>query len=346
MTHGAIDLGKRMSQVCILKEDGEIVERRLRTERERFAAVFQAYPGIRILLEAGTESEWVARCLEDLGHAVIVADPNYAPMYAQRQRKVKTDRRDARALAEACRLGAYRPAHRTSEAQRQVRWHIALREALVRMRARTVVLIGSLVRQAGLQLPGGKAESFADRLSTLALPKPLGDALAPMLRVLETLNQQVAAADQALEDLVRSDPRVLRLDTAPGVGPIIAATFVATVDRVERFSGPHQLEAYLGLVPREYSSGERQARGRITKAGNTRLRSLLIEGAWSILNHPKPETVALRAWAMRIAARRGKSRAVVALARRLAGILFAMMRDNAVFDPQRFASPTRAARVA
>jgi transposase len=335
-----------MSQVCILKEDGEIVERRIRTERERFAAVFEAYPGIRILLEAGTESEWVARCLEEQGREVIVADPNYAPMYAQRQRKVKTDRRDARALAEACRLGAYRPAHRTSDAQRHVRWHITTREVLVRMRARTMVLIGSLVRQAGLRLPSGKPHTLARRLDTLALPEPLRQAITPLLVVLETLNQQVAAADRALEDVVRDDPRVRRLETTPGVGPIIAATFVAAVDRAERFAGPHQLEAYLGLVPREYSSGERQARGRITKAGNTRLRYLLIEGAWSILNHHQPETAALRAWATRIAARRGKPRAVVALARRLAGILFAMMRDDTVFDVTRFASPACVVRVA
>jgi len=132
-----------MSQICILKQDGEIIERRVRTERERFAAVFKAHPGARILIEAGTESEWVARCLEELGHQVIVADPNYAPMYGQRHRRVKTDRRDAQALAEACRLGAYRPAHRTSEAQRHVRWQIAVREALVRTRARSIVLIVS-----------------------------------------------------------------------------------------------------------------------------------------------------------------------------------------------------------
>jgi len=346
VTHGAIDLGKKMSQVCILKQDGEIIERRIRTERDRFAALFRGYPRSRILLEAGTESEWVAQCLEELGHQVIVADPNYAPMYSYRQRKVKTDRRDAQALMEACRLGAYRPAHRTSEAQRQVRWHITTREVLVRMRARPMVLIESLVRQTGLRLPSGKPETFTRRLGTLALPEPLRHSIAPLLLVLETLNQQVAAADAALEDLAQSDPRVGLLDTAPGVGPIIAATFVATVDRAERFSGPHQLEAYLGLVPREYSSGERQARGRITKAGNNRLRWLLIEGAWSILNHAKPETATLRAWTQRIAARRGKSRAVVALARKLAGILFAMMRDNTVFDPKRFASPTRVARVA
>lgn len=346
MTHGAIDLGKKMSQVCILKADGEIVERRIRTERERFAAVFRSYPQSRILLEAGTESEWVARCLEGLGHEVIVADPNYAPMYAYRQRKVKTDRRDAQALMEACRLGAYRRAHRTSDAQRQVRWQIVTREVLVRMRARILVLSESLVRQAGLRLPSGKPETFLKRLNDLDLPEPLRRSLAPLLPVFETLTQQLAAADNALEELAKSDPRIARLQTTPGVGPIIAATFVATVDRAERFSGPHELEAYLGLVPREHSSGERQIRGRITKAGNTRLRWLLIEGAWSILTHARPETAALRAWAHRIAARRGKSRAAVALARRLAGILFAMMRDNTVFDVQRFATPTRVARVA
>src|SRR5439155_13204203 len=146
MTHSGIDLGRRMSQICILKQDGEFIERRVRTERDRFAAAFKAHPGARILTEAGTQSEWVARCLEELGHQVIVADPNYAPMYGQRHRRVKTDRRDARALAEACRLGAYRPAHRTSEAQRHVRWQIAVRETLVRTRARSIVLIGSLLR--------------------------------------------------------------------------------------------------------------------------------------------------------------------------------------------------------
>src|SRR5438552_1643161 len=212
-----------MSQVCVLKEDGEIIERRIRTERDRFAAVLQAYPGTRILLEAGTESEWVARCLEQLGHEVIVADPNYAPMSSQRQRRVKTDRRDARALAEACRLGAYRPAHRTSEAQRQVRWHIAGREALVRLRARTIVLVGSLLRQAGLGLPGGAAETCLRRLDALTLPAPLHQAVTPLLAAIATLHQQIHIADRDLAALARSDPRLRHLDTAPRTGPATAA---------------------------------------------------------------------------------------------------------------------------
>ncbi len=111
MDHIGIDVHKKESQICILAEGGERLERRVPTQGRRFAEELGARPHARILLESATESEWVARCLEGLGHKVVVADPNFAPMYATRTRKVKTDRRDARALAEACLLGAYRPAH-------------------------------------------------------------------------------------------------------------------------------------------------------------------------------------------------------------------------------------------
>src|SRR6202158_4695355 len=121
MDHIGIDVHKKESQICILTEGGELLEQRIRTEPARFATVLGARPRGRIVLESSTESEWVARCLEGLGHEVVVADPNLAPMYATRTRKVKTDRRDARALAEACLLGAYRPAHRLSDPQRQGR---------------------------------------------------------------------------------------------------------------------------------------------------------------------------------------------------------------------------------
>src|SRR3989475_6896074 len=152
MEHIGIDVHKVESQICILTESGEVVERRIRTQRERFAAVLGERPRAKVLIEASTESEWVARCLEELGHEVVVADPNFAPMYASRTRKVKTDRRDARALLEACRLGAYRPAHRLSEAQRHVRAHLAIREALVRTRSRYISLVRALLRREGLRI--------------------------------------------------------------------------------------------------------------------------------------------------------------------------------------------------
>src|SRR6266478_4057927 len=164
MEHLGIDVHKVESQICILTESGEVVERRIRTQRERFAAVLGKRPRARILIEASTDSEWVARCLEELGHEVIVADPNFAPMYATRTRKVKTDRRDARALAEASVLGAYRPAHRLSDPQRHVRGRLLVRDALVRTRTRYISLIRALLRQHGYRVPSGSAESFVHRV--------------------------------------------------------------------------------------------------------------------------------------------------------------------------------------
>jgi transposase len=132
MDYIGIDLHKNSSQVCILTEGGELIERRIKTDRESFDELFSERPPARILVEASTESEWAARHFEGLGHEVIVADPNFALMYATRDRRIKTDKRDARALCEACQLGAYRPAHRTSDRQRDVRAHLSVRETLVR----------------------------------------------------------------------------------------------------------------------------------------------------------------------------------------------------------------------
>jgi len=232
-----IDLHKRSSQICTLTAGGELFERRIETTRERFAAALGDRPRARILIEASTESEWAARCLEQLGHEVIVADPNYAPMYAQRTRKVKTDRRDARALAEACRLGAYRPAHRTSDAQRHVRTQVMVREALVQTRSRYISLVGALLRREGIHMGSGGAAAFPVRVARLPLPEALQQEIAPLQIMLKILNTRIQCADVQLENLVTSDPRAQRLCTVPGVSPVTAATFVATVDRVERFAG-------------------------------------------------------------------------------------------------------------
>ena len=281
MDHIGIDLHKRNSQICILSAGGELIEQRIQTSRERFTAVLGDRPRARILIEASTESEWAARSLEEIGHEVIVADPNFAPMYAQRTRKVKTDRRDARALAEACRLGAYRPAHRTSDAQQHVRAHVGVREALVQTRCKYVYLASALLRRQGLRWESGGPETFPARVGRLSLPEALQEEIAPLLTLVTILTTQIQDADRQLLRLVANDTRAQKLCTVPGVGPVTAATFVATIDRVERFAGAHQVEAYLGLVPRELSSGEKQCRGRITKAGNGRARWLLVEAAWS-----------------------------------------------------------------
>jgi transposase len=169
-----LDLHKRESQLCIGHNDGSVEERRIVTSGERFTAVLGTRPRARILLEASTESEWVARHLEGLGHEVIVADPNFAPMYATRSRRTKTDRRDARTLMEACRLGAYRPAHRLSEARRHVRAELGVREALVRTRTRYIALAKALVRRDGLRVPASESHVVARRIAArpmLASPR-------------------------------------------------------------------------------------------------------------------------------------------------------------------------------
>jgi transposase len=334
-----IDLHKRESQLCTLGIDGSVTEQRIATSRERFTAVFGHRAPSRILLEASTESEWVAQCLEALGHEVVVADPNYAPMYATRSRRVKTDKRDARTLAEALRIGAYRPAHRVSAARRHVRAELAVREALVRTRTRYIAIAKAFVRREGLRVPSSESHLVAKRVATLEIPPLLEAELEPLFAVLEPLNTQIKSADRRITALEQSDAIVALLATAPSVGPLTASAVVATIDDVTRFQSAHQFEAFLGLVPGERSSGEKRRIGRITKAGNSRARYLLVEAGWRILRSKSPETVALRAWALKIAARRGNRIAVVALARRLAGILYAMWRDNAPYTTTKLRMP-------
>jgi len=279
-------------------------------------------------VEASTESEWVAQHLESLGHEVIVADPNYAPMYATRTRRVKTDKRDARALAEALRIGAYRVAHRVSAERRHVRAELAVREALVRTRNRYVSLAKALVRRDGLRVSASESHLVAKRIATLDLSDTLASELMPLFSVMAPINDQIDAADRRIGSLTDNDPDVALLTTAPSIGPITAAAIVATVDDITRFPSAHQFEAFLGLVPGERSSGEKRRVGHITKSGNSRVRYLLVEAAWRILRSKSEDTAALRTWALPIAARRGKRIAVVALARRLAGIVYAMWRDG------------------
>ena len=153
-----------------------------------------------------------------------------------------------------------------------------------------------------------------------------------MMRVMANLNEEIGTSNRQLASQSKLDERVERLMSAPGIGVMTATSFVASVDRVERFESAHQLESYLGLVPREWSSAEKQQRGAITKQGNGRMRWLLVEAAWSILQNDDTDGAPLRTWAERIVARRGKRVAVVALARRLAGILYAMWRDGKEYE--------------
>jgi len=331
MVYGAIDLHMRDSQIRIIDAEGrELRGGRVRTSAARLVEAFDGYGPMRILVETGTESEWVAQALEAVGHELVVADPNFAPMYGEIRRKVKTDRRDVVALSEANRHGWYRATHRVSRPQRERRQWLCSRRHLVQMRTGTISLMRSLLRQAGYRLPTGSSARVPARLATLTLPAGLQDTLAPLRRMVETLTTEIADVDARLAGVAATDPIVQRLQSVPGVGSVVALTFRAFVDDIDRFAHAGQVSAAIGLVPREDSSAERRHRGHITKAGPRELRSLLVQAAWACWRSPASGT--LRVWVERLAGRRGKRIAVVALARRLSRILFAVWRDQSVFD--------------
>lgn len=333
MDYGAIDLHARYSWIRIVTVTGEpVLERRVTTTREACEQLFTARPRLRVLLESSTESEWVAQVIEACGHEVIVGAPSYALMYGHRDPQIKTDRRDVRALAEACRLGIYRAAHRVGAAQRDRRRQLRVREQLVRTRTQFINLLRAQLRHVGCRLPSGASETVVARLAHAPIDDALRCALAPVIAILETIGEQLQTCDGALRAAATADPLGRRLMTAPGVGPITALTYRAVLDDVTRFPDARSVAAYLGLVPREDSSGSRQRRGAITKAGPPGLRSLLLQAAWAVWRQRRGRG-ALHAWVEALAARRGRRIAVVALARRLGRILFAMWRDGQDYRP-------------
>jgi transposase len=342
MDYAAIDLHKTASQIRIIT-NGETVDCRIPTTRDRLRITFEGRARMRVLLEAATESEWVAQLLETIGHEVIVADPNYTPMYGERSRRVKTDRRDVVALAEACRLGLYRQVHRRSPENWAVQWHLTVREQLVWARTRAIVLIRCLARMGGVHIAmAGHAETFVKRLELTELPPAVHHAITPLAAMIAMLNGHIAETDAYFKATAEADPRMRRLMSMPGIGPITAAAFVAAIDEVTIFRGPGQVTSYLGLVPREYSSGDQLRRGRIVPSAHPRVQALLVEAAWRIWRSANPDTQALRDWAQAVGQRRGKRVAAIALARRLARILYAMWRDETDYTATRI-RPRRAA---
>jgi transposase len=332
MEYGAIDLHLKASLIRIVDADGVVLlDRTVATTRAALTQVFAGRARLRVLVESGTESEWVAQTVEACGHEVIVADPNYALMYGQRARRIKTDKRDVAALAEACRLGIYRAAHRVSSAQRAVRRTVRIREQLVRVRTQTINVLRAQLRQEGVRLPAGAAESVVARLAALELPAALREARAPLRDLLPAVAPLIAGGDAAVAGQAAADPIVRRLMTVPGIGPVTAVTYRAALDTWERFGDAGASTAFLGLVPREESSGTRQRKGAITKTGPGPVRVLLVQAAWVVWRQ-RQGRAALHAWVERLAARRGRRIAVVALARRLARILYAIWRDETAYQ--------------
>jgi transposase len=210
-----------------------------------------------------------------------------------------------------------------------------IRQELVEARTRAISLTRSITRGVGLRLRGGRTETFLMRLAALEMPSAMTVTLSPLCRLIDVLDHELAMADAQFEQVVASDPIVKRLTTVPCIGPITASAFVAALDVASRFERAGQVTSYLGLVPQEYSLGEKQRRGCVMRSAHPHVQSLLVQAAWRIRRSTDPRTAAFRLWAQSVARRRGTKVAMVALARRLARTLFAMWRDETDFEPER-----------
>lgn len=337
MEHLAIDLGGKESQVCIRKADGNIlVERRLRTAGlKKYLAT---RPPSRVVVETCTEAFAVADAALAAGHQVRVVPALLVRSLGVGARGVKNDRTDARVLSEvSCRIDLP-TVHIPSQRARDQKTMCGMREGLVECRTKLVNTVRGWLRAEARRLPSGDIKTLPQRVREAVKDRPL--FVERLLTSIEELTEQIAQADLELSALASADATCQRLMTVPGVGPVTSMRFSATIDDVGRFANAHQLESFLGLVPGERSSGDRKRITSITKAGSPKMRWALIQACW-VARRWSPADPMVR-WAAEIEVRRGKRIAVVALARKMAGIMYAIWRDGTTYDPRRGAKRSSA----
>jgi len=332
MRNVALDLAVRKIAFCEV-QGGQVVERRTVTRLDALEDLLGPdTPPARVAIEACREAWHVHEQLTERGHEVLVVDTTRVRRLGIGHHQRKNDRIDAEVLARAVERSEIPLAHVLSPHRRQMRHELSIRRALVETRAQYVTTIRGILRAQGLRMPKCPVEPFVDKLAGAKLDDDQRELVAPLARSLETLNKEIAYADLRLNELCKGEPVIEQLCTAPGVGPIVGATFVSVIDEAKRFRRAHQVESYLGLVPSENTSVKRRL-GAISKQGNSYARAMLVQASWQILRLRGDDP--LKTWATAIAKRRGRRVAVVALARRLTGVLWAMWRNGTVYDPAR-----------
>jgi transposase len=328
----ALDLGTKKIAYCEVFE-GQVADRgtvsELESLQERLGP--KAPPAV-VAIEACREAWFVHAKLTSWHNDVLIVDTTRSRQLGIAQHGRKTDRIDAEVLARAVERGGIPTAHVLSPHRQALRRQLGLRRALVETRTQYVTTARGLARELGCKLPSCNPRNFTQRCRSTRLPNDVTATIDPLLAVLELIGVQLAVIDAELDRLCDAEPVIALLKTAPGVGPIVAAAFVSVIDQAGRFRNAHQLESYLGLVPNENTSGGKQRLGAITKQGNSYLRSMLVQGAWSIVRSADRDDP-LRVWGEKIMQRRSKRVGVVAVARRLAGVLWAMWRDGVEYDP-------------
>lgn len=332
MEHLAIDLGGRESQICVRGSDGQVVEER-RCSTAMLSGYLASRPKSRVVVETCSEAFAVADAALAVGHEVRVVPATLVRSLGVGARRLKNDQRDARILSEvSCRIDLP-SVHVPTRISRDRKTMCGMREALVGTRTKLVNTVRGWLRAEGRRPKSGELSTFSTRVRTLASEAPLPDYVERQLRMIDAVNEEIHQADRGLAAAAKADPVARRLMTVPGVGPATALRFVAALDEVGRFPGAHAVESYLGLVPGEDSSAERKRHTSITKAGPTALRWCLVQAAWAARRTRRRDP--MHRWVDEVEKRRGKRVAVLALARKLAGILFALWRDGTVYEPRR-----------
>jgi transposase len=329
-----LDVSLEETSICVLDQSGAVVfEGDVASNPQVIAKLLRrrAPQAIRIAFETGSLSNWLWHELKALEFPVVCLDARHAKA-ALSMRMNKSDRNDARGLAEMARMGWYREAKVKSIESRHVRAMLAARAKLVDLRRDLENQMRGLLKSLGIIL--GKAGSKA-------LPRKILDALqkAPHLRPLieplmlahSNLISQVIKYDDQLKAMARSNQTVRRLMTVPGVGPVTALAFASTVDDPQRFERASDVGAYLGLTPRRYQSGELDRTGRISKRGDRLTRCYLFEAA-NVLLRVVRRGSPLKSWGLKLAKRIGPKKAKVAVARKLATVLHCLWTDGTQLD--------------
>lgn len=331
MKYCGIDLASKTSAICVMNSDRHIeLETEAPTDEDGFRQALRDQQELVCVIEASPLAEWISRVLEGLGHQVIIIDPRKAKAVIATKRK--TDKLDARNLARMAGTGWYSEVHRKSEDARLLRSYLKARTALVDTQRQQSNRIRGLLRAHGIRVGQVAQGRFVERVHHCLRDCPaLLPAIQPLLDSWVSLRQDVAKLTKHLKKLARQDATCSLLMTVPGVGPLVATTYVATIDDPGRFSRSDQIAAYAGLVPSVYQSGDVDQRGRITKEGDRLLRYLLVEASHVLLNITHG-TCALKRWGKRLEKRKGAAKAKVAVARKLAMILHRMWLTGTPFQ--------------
>ena len=329
-----LDVSVKTTSVCIVDEAGKIVkERSLATEPDHIAA-WLGKTGLtfeRVGHEAGPMSSWLHDGLAKLGLPVVCVEARHMQTALAAMRN-KTDRNDARGIAQIMRTGWFRQVHIKSSAGQELRLLLVARRALIDRRRDIENVIRGTLKVFGIRVGQVSRLNFSKRVRELVEDNSaIAEIIAPLLTVRDTLMEQMQVLHRKLMNQVRTDKVCRQLMTAPGVGVVVAASFKAGVDAPERFRRSRNVGAHFGLTSRRYASGEMDRMGRISKCGDELVRTSLYEAANVLLTRVKRWST-LKAWGIKIAKKAGRQKATVAVARKLAVILHRMWVDGSDFQ--------------